>query len=183
MPIFFPPEADMDDGEAFPFEFPSQEVTDAVTRGLTLLVQYRRGQTVLWAAIEAEAGFDRDHPHWSAFWHRLKRDFRETTGIVLWVVDPGVGPRLLTVDETLGFRSRARHLRARRQMHRDLVELAALPDADLTERQREEKAVRVGVAKLRLRDVDASARRAAMLGRPSDSGVPNVRVNPYSPGR
>lgn len=167
----------MSDDEAYPFETPVAAVAAAVDRAVKLIRSgYRRGDVAPWAEIEGAAGFARGSQHWPAFRHRLLRDFRRQTGIVLWPQN-GVGWKLLTVDEQLRERSQKRHRRARRQLHKDAVELAALPDSELSARQREERARRVEAAREKVRDIERVRRRGEALLAATVSTLPRVKVH------
>lgn len=143
----------------------------AVGRVLDVLRPMQRGEILLWATIEVYAGFDRESPHWSAFRHRLLRDFRKETGIVLWPVKI-VGWKLLTIDEQINWRSRKRMRRAARQLHRDMIELRAIPDAQMTDRQRQERAVREQRAHSQMLAVRRAARVQDMFGQAHRSTRP-----------
>lgn len=150
------------------------EIDCALSRGLAVFKGRPRGTLVPWHELESAIGFERYTLHWPALWFRLKRDFRRQTGVVLWAVN-GKGAKLLTLDEQLAWRSRKRHKRAARQLQKDQVELASLPDAELSDRQRWEKSVRLDMARRRRNDIYTSLRRADRLTQPSAVSQPRGR--------
>lgn len=133
----------------------SDVIRSAVERVIDVLRPMKRDQVLPWAAVESLAGFDRLSPHWSTFRHRLLRDFRKETGIVLWPVR-ALGWKLLTVEEQLSWRSRQRRRRAARQLHRDEVELLSIPDDQLNKNQQVERAIRAQRARQQMLSVRRS---------------------------
>ena len=113
----------------------------------------------------------RDSPNWSAVWHRVQRDFRRETGIVVWAVR-GVGIKLLTVEEQLGWRSRKRMKKAARQHHKDMVELMAIPLEEMDERQRTERVIRFQQSRDRRLAIIHRSRVSEVLGTPTPSYMP-----------
>lgn len=154
------------------------EVRKAVGRALMLFSERKRGEVVPWADIEGAAGFERYTRHWSAFWSRLRRDFMGRTGICLWP-EVNVGAKLLTIEEQLNARAVHRRRKAFRQLRRDQRELDALPNAELSDRQREVKARQLSAAREAKRQVLRQLRVGHALSKPSSSGQP--RVNPGRP--
>lgn len=150
-------------------------IGDAVRRSVKLFAQYHRGEIVGWEEIEETAGFDRFSPHWHAFSKRARRDFREETGIVLWPVT-GIGLELLTIKDQLHRRSISRQRRATRQMTRDLIELRAIPDRELSEHDRRLKYSKIDRARQARRSVLYAVRVSHILARPSSTGVPSGRA-------
>lgn len=150
------------------------EIGTAVARGLRLLADHKRGDTVGWSAIEAAAGFARDTQHWPQFFKRLRRDFLNRAGVCLWPVN-GVGMKLLTVAEQLNERAASRRRRAVRQMTRDRQELQAIPSSELNNSQKYQRAAQLEYAKAARRAVMASVRKGNVLVRENKSGVPRVR--------
>lgn len=73
--------------------------------------------------------------------------------------------KLLTADEQLRMQVEKRQQRAARQIHRGLTDLAALPAAELTGRQKEEKARRIDIGRAGLRSVRRMKRLADALHR------------------
>lgn len=150
---------------------PCPAVDEAVRVGLNLVGGYARGDVVPWATLEAAVGFVRYTEHWGAFLHRMRRDFRNVTGIVLWPVRD-VGLELLTINDQLHKRSIARHRRAVKQLTKELRELDALPDGELTQHQQEVKARKLMKARDERRAVLRGLREGHSLLRPSKTGVP-----------
>jgi hypothetical protein len=146
-------------------------IGDAVRRAVKLFQQRKRGDVVAWAEINETAGFDKTSPHWSQFDKRFRRDFRRDTGIVLWPVN-GVGLQLLTVKDQLHMRSIARARRATRQMTRDLIELRAIPDRELSDHDRQVKYRKIDQSRQARRGVLYSARLGHVLARPNKTGMP-----------
>jgi len=151
-------------------------ISDAVARVVRLLSPRLRGDVVSWGEIETAAGFERESTHWTSFNRRMRRIFRQNTGIVLWPV-VSVGLKLLTTDEQLNMRSISRQRRAIRQLTRDVVELKALPDAELSDHQRNAKRRKIDQTKNARRAVIYSDRLAHQLMRPIDTGMPR-RISP-----
>lgn len=149
----------------------SPTVTAAVAAVLDIARQHKRGDLIPWPTIERAAGFVRYTQHWSAFIVRLKRDFRQATGVVLWA-EPNAGLRLLSVADQLHARSIKRQQRATRQLTRDLVELDSLPPAELSDHERQVKARKIDQARAGRRGVLYSLRIGHQLARPTDSGIP-----------
>ena len=157
--------------------FASKDViSDAVARVVSLLSPHKRGDVVSWEQIETAAGFERESTHWSAFNRRMRKCFRQNTGIVLWPVN-GIGLKLLTTDEQLNMRSISRQRRAIRQLTRDVIELKALPDSELSDHQRNAKRRKIDQTKNARRAVIYSDRLAHQLMRPIDTGMPR-RISP-----
>jgi len=129
---------------------------------LGLLDGYTRGQVCPWETIETAVGFDREHSHWTAFRDRLLRDFLQSSGIALWAV-AGVGWKLLTYDEQLAERSRKRQRRAYKQIKRDIREIAALPVSELSDHQRNAKAMLIEIARNNLRRLRQGSKRASVI--------------------
>jgi len=150
-------------------------ITEAVERTKKLLARFRRGQVCPWEALEEAAGFDRNSPHWSAYRARLIRDFRHETGIEL---DPvyGVGWKLPTVVEQMHDLVMKRERRAVRQAFRAIKVLKAIPDKEMTQHQRESRAVRLSIAREAHRRMKLGSRRVSMLGQPTSSGLPQRRA-------
>jgi hypothetical protein len=82
----------------------------------------------------------------------------------------------LRVDDTLHRRSIARHRRAVKQLTKDMRELDALPDAELTDRQRELKARKVAASREERRAVLRGLRAAHSLLKPT---AQNPRARPW----
>lgn len=143
-----------------------EAIRQGVRKTLDVLAGFRRGQTAPWVAIESAAGISRYSTHWAAFFKRLRRDFLRNTGICLWPV-PTVGMRLLTVQEQLTTRAAARRRKAFRQMRKDECELAAVPDKDMTARQRLLRSNQMAAAKEGKREVLRQLRVAHILSKPS----------------
>lgn len=148
-----------------------QAIKGAVAAALELLRKHKRGDVVPWAAIEGAAGFERYTRHWAAFLKRTRRDFMGETGICLWPVTD-VGMELLTTQDQLITRSAKRRRKALRQMRRDVKELAAIPDADLTSRQKVLRANQVAAGREGARQVNRQLRLTQILAKPSSSGQP-----------
>ena len=62
------------------------EITEAVKRVIDVLMPIERGTIVPWRIIEQTSGFERRCSQWTSFSCRLKRDFRNLSGCVLWPV-------------------------------------------------------------------------------------------------
>lgn len=146
-------------------------IGNAVDAAVAAFLTLPRGVVIPWGEIEAVAGFDRESPHWRQFDKRWRRRFLRTTGVHLGPVN-GVGLKLLTTQEQLHDRSVMRHRKAYRQLHREAVELAALPDAELTTHQRDVKHRKIDRVQEVQRVVSASNNLAHLLARPSSSGMP-----------
>lgn len=141
-------------------------ITDAVRRALALAAGFRRGEVLAWHALEAAAGFVREHTHWKAFDRRFRRDLRRQRGINMLAV-PGVGLKLLTPDEDVNLRSEKRRAKASRQLSRDVTELRAIPLGDLTPGLIEKRTRRVqltSAARRRVLFAERVERAAAAAG-------------------
>lgn len=136
-------------------------ITDAVGRAVELAAGYSRGQVIPWVQIEA-AGFPRDHTHYPAFSRRFRAAVRSTRGINMHAV-PGVGLKLLTLEEDVNTRSLGRRRRASRQLWRDSEELRAIPDAELPEKLKDMKYRRIDGTRVARRKVLQAERIAAAL--------------------
>jgi len=151
----------------------SDVIGDAVERAVRLLRGYERGDVVPWHAVERAAGFDRESGHWTQFIKRVRRDLLENPGVKLRAVN-GVGLKLLTHEEQVLDLSRQR--RACRQLTRGITELISLPDAELSDHQRQAKARKLDSARQGRRKVLAAIRVGHDVARPSATGIPHVRV-------
>ncbi len=148
-------------------------IGQAVERGGRLVAQHNRGDVITWDEVETAAGFPRYSEHWTQFLKRLRRDvLNSARGIKLAAV-PGVGVKLMTIEEQVTDISRQR--RARRQLNRGGKELAALPDRQLTAHQRQMKHRKIDLMKEARRRADYALRVAHQLAKPSGIGVPRVR--------
>ena len=147
-------------------------INDAVTRGLAFLAGFKRGDTVPYAALDAVAGFDRDSPHWGSFRRRVGRDLLNTRGILIRPV-PNVGWRLLDKDAHVLDLTRPK--KAGRQMTRQIIELSALPDKELSDHQRNVKHRKLDLAKSGRRAVRYTTRVGHMLARPRVPDLPRPR--------
>lgn len=136
----------------------SDTITEAVNKALALFDGLPRGSVVPWEQIEQATGILRESQHWTAFNRRFRRDFREATGIVLWWFKGCNGLKLTTTQEQLNVVPLKRQQRALRQVARGAKELAALPDADLSDHQRAAKYVRLNQIKNSRRAVLYSVR-------------------------
>lgn len=149
-------------------------IGDAVKRTVALFSQHKRGDVIPWQTIESISGFSRESPHWTQFNKRFRRDFRKETCIVVWPIN-GVGLKLLTHLEQLTVPLQKRQARALKQVRRGMKELAALPDAELTDHQRSVKHRKLDQAKTASRAVLYSARLGHQLAKPTDTGVPRIK--------
>lgn len=152
---------------------PKDVISDAVASAVKIITPRKRGEIIAWEQIETAAGFGRESPHWGAFNKRMRRQVRQDTGIVLWPVN-GIGLKLLSTEEQLHMRSIARQRRAIRQMTRDLVELKALPDKELSDHQRTVKYRKIDQGRTARRAVLYSDKLAHMLSKPSTRDVPRT---------
>lgn len=146
----------------------------AVGRCLVLLRDFKRGDVLPWKRIESAAGFERYSTHWTQFLKRVRRDFLASSGITLWPVS-GVGLKLHTHQEQLHDRDLSRQRRALRQQSKNVAELRATPDHELTDHQREAKARKLENARAGRKKILAGVRLAHALMRPSSSGVPRAK--------
>lgn len=153
-------------------------VTAGVEAAVRLLASLTRGDVLTWAEIERGTGFHRGHTHWGAFVRRLKAASL-AAGVCLWAT-PNVGFRLLTNDEALNWRQRQRQKRAARQLIRDVKELRAVPDKELSTHQRVAKSARIDLSRDALRRVRGAAAKAAILSKPSGSDMPRARLGAKS---
>lgn len=150
------------------------EIGAAVERAYKLVRSRERGDVIAWSTLEAAAGFDQYTQHWTQFMKRLRREsLSDNRGIKLAAVN-GVGLKLMTVAEQVHDVSRQR--RARRQLNRAVKELNALPNAVLTDHQRQAKQRKIDLAKAARRGADYALRVGHKLAKPSDNGIPRVRV-------
>jgi len=151
-------------------------ITDGIYATLEILKQLKRGDILTWQEMEAATGFLQYGTHWTAYLKRLRRDFLNESGIVLWPVK-GVGVRLLTIEEQIHMRSIARQRRAARQLSRDVKELRAIPDTELTDHQREARRRKIDRSKISKQSVLYSLRIGHQLARAPET-TPRLKPQP-----
>jgi hypothetical protein len=112
------------------------EIPGKVAATLEALRKYKRGDNVPWSVFEGSIGCARTDPLFQQPFQRVRRDFRRETGIVMWPVGGNGGMRLLTIKEQLDLPVAKRRAKALRQHTKMRNEVSALPDEQLSARQR-----------------------------------------------
>ncbi len=142
-------------------------VIDAASAAAVAVLGHRpRGSRVSWDELASVGGISLHSVHWNTYRRRVKRDMLRL-GVVLhcWAGDAG-GWELLTAEDTIHGYPLAKLREAARRVRRAERSVAALPDSQLSVRQRQAKAARLGQLQAARRQAFADLRLAGTLGRP-----------------
>ena len=154
------------------------DANEHTTAGVNLMAaavaKLKRGDILHYETVAKIAGIVRSSSNWTQFIQRLRRRLQLSRGVTLTAV-PNVGYRLDPVTDQLHARSIRRQRKAVRQMDRDVKELDALPDRELSEHQRVVKHRKIDQGKTGRRAVLYSLRLGHKLGKPNGSGIPRVK--------
>ena len=152
----------------------NEHTTSSVAVMVDAVAKLERGDIIHYAAVAKLTGIVRESPNWTAFIRRLRRDLRLTRGVTLTFVT-NVGYRIDPVKDQLHTRSIHRQRKALRQMDRDIKELDALPNRELTDHERAVKHRKIDQGKTGKRAVLYSLRLGHKLSKPSGSAIPRVK--------
>lgn len=113
-------------------------ITAAVDKCFDFASEMQRGDLFTYHDLERLSGLKRDKTHWGAFTRRLRNRIREGMKVETWF-DPNKGLLLLRVEDQLKFVPRHRRKKARTQHNKTRAAVVVLPDADLSDTQRQLK--------------------------------------------
>lgn len=103
-----------------------------------------RGDILLYSVMTKNSGLSQGDDKWGSLVTKVKKRILKDRGIVL-VAEHNVGYRFLTVEEQLRDNAKNRGMRGQRQFWRGSKETKAVPDSELTVKQREIKIANSGV--------------------------------------
>ena len=116
--------------------FESKEyISQKVDAGVRLLASYERGDIVPHAVIAPAIIADAGTSFYYYIIGRVRKVVRRDRGLELFP-EPGVGYKVVTVQEQLVNVPEHRYRRAKKQINRAGQAIDAIPDADMTDHQR-----------------------------------------------
>lgn len=139
------------------FPSPCEELQRSVDAVVRFAANLGRGDTLRLTSIEQLSGCERYTGRWNAIVRKVRLAVLRDRGIALRPIT-NVGYRLCEHDEQLRYCSRNRQRRAIRQLGRGLLEVDALPPAELTDHQQHLRALMVQQLRTERRQVRRGVR-------------------------